>query len=266
MIFLKPSRCGYTLRVTSNKHIIHLSTLHQHSKYKINCLALWLDESAHACTRSELRGASCEDWKSALRLVSTQENYPWIGTDKKIFVVLKPLFPTQSSQDKEQFSCPFQSTDNFPEWKLALKHVGRQHDDDGQNKSLQINDSKENLSYITIPMNLVQYKKLKTLALCLGRVLLNRILTSCTCYGLKCRRCIKDVKICDLLYVVNRATSTFWNSPGTLIIYNYFHWLIVLVAVPSSCCRPTCLSSIITRRRRPKQLILIDLSSILTWI
>jgi hypothetical protein len=26
-----------------------------------------LDESAHACTRSELRGASCEHWKSALR-------------------------------------------------------------------------------------------------------------------------------------------------------------------------------------------------------
>jgi hypothetical protein len=34
---------------------------------KINCLALWLDESAHACTRSELRGASCEDWKSAFK-------------------------------------------------------------------------------------------------------------------------------------------------------------------------------------------------------
>ena len=33
---------------------------------KINSSALWLDESAHACTRSELRGASCEDWKSAL--------------------------------------------------------------------------------------------------------------------------------------------------------------------------------------------------------
>ena len=73
-----------------------------------------------------------------------------------------------------------------------LKHVGRQHDDDGQNKFLQINDSKENLSYIIIRMNLIQYKKLKTLALCLGRVLLNRIL-SCTCYGLKFRRCIKDV-------------------------------------------------------------------------
>jgi hypothetical protein len=28
---------------------------------------LRLDESAHACTRSELRGASCEDWKSALK-------------------------------------------------------------------------------------------------------------------------------------------------------------------------------------------------------
>ena len=34
---------------------------------KINCLALWLDESAHACTRSELRGASCEEWKSAFK-------------------------------------------------------------------------------------------------------------------------------------------------------------------------------------------------------
>ena len=79
-----------------------------------------------------------------------------------------------------------------------LKHVGRQHDDDGQNKFLQINVSKEKLSYIIIRMNLIQHKKLKTLALCLGRVLLNRIL-SCTCYGLKCRSCIKDVKIWDLL-------------------------------------------------------------------
>jgi hypothetical protein len=41
-----------------------------------------------------------------------------------------------------------------------LKHVGRQHDDDGQNKFLQINDSKENLSYIIIRMNLIQYEKL----------------------------------------------------------------------------------------------------------
>jgi hypothetical protein len=29
----KPARCGYTLRVTSHKHLIHLSTLHQHSKF-----------------------------------------------------------------------------------------------------------------------------------------------------------------------------------------------------------------------------------------
>ena len=35
--------------------------------------------------------------------------------------MLKSLVPTQSSQDKEKFSCSFQSTDNFPEWKLALK-------------------------------------------------------------------------------------------------------------------------------------------------
>ena len=54
------------------------------------------------------------------RLVSTQESYPWIGTGIKIFFVLKSLVPTQSSQDKEIFYCPFQSTDNFPEWKLAL--------------------------------------------------------------------------------------------------------------------------------------------------
>jgi hypothetical protein len=37
--------------------------------------------------------------------------------------VLKSLVPTQSSQDKEKFSCPFQSTDNFPEWKQYLKPV-----------------------------------------------------------------------------------------------------------------------------------------------
>jgi hypothetical protein len=35
--------------------------------------------------------------------------------------VLKSLVPTQSSQDKEKLSCPFQSTDNFPEWKLAFR-------------------------------------------------------------------------------------------------------------------------------------------------
>ena len=31
-IFFKPARCGIH-RVTSHKHLIHLSTLHQHSKF-----------------------------------------------------------------------------------------------------------------------------------------------------------------------------------------------------------------------------------------
>ena len=30
---VRADRCGYTLRVTSHKHLIHLSTLHQHSKF-----------------------------------------------------------------------------------------------------------------------------------------------------------------------------------------------------------------------------------------
>jgi hypothetical protein len=70
------------------------------------------------------------------------------------------------------------------------------------------------------------------LALCLGRVLLNRIL-SCTCYGLKCRRCIKDVKICDLpLYTERRLRL---KLPFFLFI-DSLYWL-----PSSSCCRPTCL-------------------------
>ena len=55
-----------------------------------------------------------------LRLISNQENYPWIGTDKKNLFVLKSLVPTLSSQDKEKFTCQFQSTANFPGWKLAF--------------------------------------------------------------------------------------------------------------------------------------------------
>jgi hypothetical protein len=38
-IFFKPARCGYTLRVTSHKHLNHLSTLYQHSKYH-NCITV----------------------------------------------------------------------------------------------------------------------------------------------------------------------------------------------------------------------------------
>jgi hypothetical protein len=67
--------------------------------------------------------SSCKRRSTDSRLISTQENYPWIGTDKKIFLCGKSLVPTQSSQDKETFSCPFQTTDHFPEWKLAFSPV-----------------------------------------------------------------------------------------------------------------------------------------------
>jgi hypothetical protein len=132
-----------------------------------------------------------------------------------------------------------------PLYIRELKHVGRQHHDgDGQNKFLQINYSKETLSYIIIRMKLIQYKKLKTLALCLGRVLLNRIL-SCTCYNLKCRRCIKDVKICVLPLSTERRPRL--KLPRD---FNYlFIFIESLYWLPSSCCRPTCLSSLIISNR-----------------
>jgi hypothetical protein len=43
-----------------------------------------------------------------------------IFRNASIGTTVKSLVPTQSSQDKEKFSCPLQSTDNFPEWKLAF--------------------------------------------------------------------------------------------------------------------------------------------------
>jgi hypothetical protein len=55
--------------------------------------------------------------------------------------VLKSLVPTQSSQDKEKFSCPFQSTDNFLEWKLAfIAKSLRMQDGERQNDGYQYND------------------------------------------------------------------------------------------------------------------------------
>jgi hypothetical protein len=46
----------------------------------------------------------------------------WNGQEN-FSLCLKSFVPPQSSQDKEKFSCPFQSTDNFPEWKLALRGI-----------------------------------------------------------------------------------------------------------------------------------------------
>jgi hypothetical protein len=55
-----------------------------------------------------------------LRLVSTQENYPWIGTDKEIFLCVKVISSNPELTRQRNIYCPFQSTDNFPECKLAL--------------------------------------------------------------------------------------------------------------------------------------------------
>jgi hypothetical protein len=74
-----------------------------------------------------------------------------------------------------------------------LTILGRQRDDDGQNKLLQINGSKDNSSYIINRMNLIQSQKLKTCVLWLGRVLLNSVWS---CLRLKMQPLYKDVKIC----------------------------------------------------------------------
>jgi hypothetical protein len=82
-----------------------------------------------------------------------------------------------------------------------LTNLRRQRDDDGQNKLLQINGSKDNSSYIINRMNLI-ILKLKTWVLWLGRVLLNPV-WSCTCCGVKCSRCIKTWNL--WFGVVNRG-------------------------------------------------------------
>jgi hypothetical protein len=48
------------------------------------------------------------DTVSSLRLVSTQENYPWIGTDKNIFLCVKVISsnPELTRQRKTFLSVP----------------------------------------------------------------------------------------------------------------------------------------------------------------
>jgi hypothetical protein len=55
-----------------------------------------LDESAHACTRSELRGASCEDWKSAFSEAITQYEFGTNPEQRKF--VIKTFYETNSLQ------------------------------------------------------------------------------------------------------------------------------------------------------------------------
>ena len=58
--------------------------------------------------------------KASFHSVSLRKIIRGLERTRTFFFVLKSLVPTQSSQDKGKFSCPFQSMDNFPEWKLAL--------------------------------------------------------------------------------------------------------------------------------------------------
>jgi hypothetical protein len=60
---------------------------------------------------------------SPLRLISTQENYPWIGTDKKIFLCVKVISSNPELTRKRKTFLSVPTTDNFPEWKLAFSRV-----------------------------------------------------------------------------------------------------------------------------------------------
>jgi hypothetical protein len=78
----------------------------------------------HACDKLCVRGCYGKSPRFRgpgydLRLISTQENYPWIGTDKKIFLCVKVISsnPELTRQRKIFLSVP--TTDNFPKWKLA---------------------------------------------------------------------------------------------------------------------------------------------------
>jgi hypothetical protein len=68
---------------------------------------------------------------NGLRPVSSQENYPWIGTDKKMFLCLVSswLELMTLTRRKMFLSVPIQSTDNFPEWKLAFRRRHRCRED-----------------------------------------------------------------------------------------------------------------------------------------
>ena len=71
-IFFKPARCGYTLRVTSHKHLIHLNTLHQHSRisdYYITLITRLSFEISHS--RPDRVAQLAERWDSIPKVVGS---------------------------------------------------------------------------------------------------------------------------------------------------------------------------------------------------
>jgi hypothetical protein len=61
-----------------------------------------------------------------LRLVSTQQklSVDWNGQEN-VSLSCELWVGTNDFNTKKKCSCPFQSTDNFPEWKLAFRQIYR---------------------------------------------------------------------------------------------------------------------------------------------
>ena len=51
------------------------------------------------------------------------KTFPRTATDRNVSVVLEPLVPTGSSQDKENVSVRSRLEENYPQWKPALSLI-----------------------------------------------------------------------------------------------------------------------------------------------
>jgi hypothetical protein len=91
-IFQRPARCGYTLRVTSHKHLIHLSTLHQHSKfhyYLSDVFRVW--KTAAVCERNTTALKIWTEFQSfEQRPFVNEEGWPsrWMAFARNVDILL----------------------------------------------------------------------------------------------------------------------------------------------------------------------------------